>query len=202
MMPIVLGAVFFFAAGYLGVLLAESIVHRLQPFDDGPTPQSPPTALMLAACAAIGAVVTSHASSPAQVGFVAILCVALTGIFYVDLKTGIVPDIFTLGPIAIILAVALLQRDWILLISGIIPVIPFALAAYLSKGRGMGWGDVKLVALGGLALGAQAATLAFAVACIAAVLIAFAKRRTSQPIAFAPYLAGAIALAVPVSALL
>lgn len=200
-MTALLGAAFFAAAAFLGIVLADSIAHRTKPFDDGPAPATPPVALLLLGSAVIGAIVATHAA-PAQIGFVAILWVALIGIWYVDVRCGIVPDVFTLGPLAIILAVALLQRDWMLLISMAIPILPFALAAALSKGRGMGWGDVKLVALGAAVLGAQMATLAFAGACICAVILAYAKHRSAQPIAFAPYLAGAIAVAIPVSALL
>lgn len=196
-----LGAAFFAAAAFLGMVLADAIANGIRPFEDGPAPGTPPTALLLVGSAAIGAIVATHAA-PMQIGFIAVLWVALIAIWFVDVRTGIVPNVFTLGPLAIILAVALLQRDWMLLISMAIPVLPFALAAGLSKGRGMGWGDVKLVALGAAVLGAQVATLAFAAACICAVVLAYAKHRAAQPIAFAPYLAGAIALAIPVSALL
>ena len=56
---------------------------------------------------------------------------------------------------------------------------------------------MKLAALGGAVLGAESATLALALACIVAALVAFARRQTRVPIAFAPYLAAAIAIAMP-----
>jgi leader peptidase (prepilin peptidase)/N-methyltransferase len=72
--------------------------------------------------------------------------------------------------------------------------VPFAVAALASRGLGMGWGDVKLVALGGAVLGWEAAILAFGCACALAVIVALARKRRHEPLAFAPYLVAAIAL--------
>jgi len=59
----------------------------------------------------------------------------------------------------------------------------------------MGWGDVKLAALGGAVLGVQTAILAAAGACLIATFVnVLQKRDKAQPIAFAPYLSSAIAL--------
>ena len=63
----------------------------------------------------------------------------------------------------------------------------------------MGWGDVKLAALGGVALGWQPMIPFFAIACLVAAAIALFRRRKNEPIAFAPYLAGAIGVALTVS---
>ena len=201
-MQAVLGALFFAAAGFLGVVLASTIVPRIRRFGDGPPPANSPDFAIVGICAILGAIITPHAGAPAQIAFFAILFLALAAIWHTDVRTGVVPDVFTVGPLAIIIIVAGIERDWMLLVSMALPAIPFAIAAAMSKGRGMGWGDVKLVALGAAVLGAQTATLAFAAACIAAVLVAFLKHRTTQPIAFAPYLVVAIALAIPVITIL
>ena len=74
------------------------------------------------------------------------------------------------------------------------PPIPFAIAAFASRGRGMGWGDVKLVAFGGAVLGLETAVAAFCGACILAVLIAVWRKALKEPLPFAPYLAGSIAI--------
>jgi prepilin signal peptidase PulO-like enzyme (type II secretory pathway) len=63
----------------------------------------------------------------------------------------------------------------------------------------MGWGDVKLAALGGAVLGGETALLAFAVGAVVAVLVAYRRGRQRQVIAFAPYLAAAIAVALPLA---
>jgi prepilin signal peptidase PulO-like enzyme (type II secretory pathway) len=192
-----LGALFFAAAGYLGVLLGNAFADRTAALEGGPPPQQPPLLLLIGACGAIGMLVTPHAVSQAQLLLIALVCVSLVAIWVTDARRGIVPDVFTLGPLAIMLVVALWQHQWVLFISAAAPFVPFAIAALLSRGRGMGWGDVKLVALGGAVLGAQVSILAFALACLAAVGINYARGRKRGVIAFAPYLATAIGVAIP-----
>jgi prepilin signal peptidase PulO-like enzyme (type II secretory pathway) len=85
------------------------------------------------------------------------------------------------------------------LISAFVAFIPFACLAIVSKGVGMGWGDVKLAALGGAILGFETAFLAFAIGAVVAVVWAYRRGHQKQVIAFAPYLAGAIAVALPLT---
>jgi prepilin signal peptidase PulO-like enzyme (type II secretory pathway) len=196
-----LGAFFFAAAGVVGALLGITFAERLESLDGAPPPQRTPIPLLIAGCALVGALITAHTFSPAQLVVLAIVCVALVAIWIVDARRGIVPDAFTLGPLGIILLVAIWQHEWQFFISAAIPFVPFAIAAMLSKGRGMGWGDVKLVALGGAVLGAQWAIIAFAVACFAAVVMCYARGKQRGPIAFAPYLTAAIGAAIPMAVL-
>jgi prepilin signal peptidase PulO-like enzyme (type II secretory pathway) len=65
----------------------------------------------------------------------------------------------------------------------------------------MGWGDVKLAALGGAVLGGEIALAAFGLGALVAVLYAYLRGRQQQVIAFGPYLAGAIAIALPLATL-
>jgi prepilin signal peptidase PulO-like enzyme (type II secretory pathway) len=199
-LAIVLGFIFFALAGFVGILLGNTASESLQRFEDGPAPLRVPSIALIAACGVIGAIVTPHAQ-PSQVGLIAIVALALVAIWVTDSRTGMVPDVFTLGPLAVLLLVAVVNHHWLLIVSAVVPFVPFAIAAALSKGRGMGWGDAKLVALGGAVLGAEAATLAFAVACGVAVAVAYAGKRGNAPIAFAPYLAAAIAVAIPIGVL-
>lgn len=200
-MEFVLGATFFALAGFIGVRLA-SLIQIEEPFEDGPRPSEPPVVWLIAGCAVVGAIVTGHAASSSQVVLLGILCSVLTAVWCTDVRYGIVPDVFTLVPLAVILLYALFTKQWIIIVSAIIPFIPFAIAAALSRGRGMGWGDVKLVALGGAVLGAQTAVFAFALSCLVAVLIAYVRGQKSAPIAFAPYLVAAIASAMPLGTLI
>lgn len=201
MPAIFLGAIFFAAAGYLGALLGFAFADRLEALPDGPPQQKAPTAILIAACGLIGIVVATHATSQSQILLVALVCVALVAVWITDARRGIVPDVFTVGPLAIMLLIALWQHEWWLFVSAGVPFVPFAIAAALSRGRGMGWGDVKLVALGGAVLGAQMSVLVFALACIAAVAISYVRGRQRGPIAFAPYLATAIGVAIPIGIL-
>lgn len=200
-LSMLLGAMFFGAAAYVGVLLASSMTFDTSVLEDAPSHGEPPVPVLIAASALIGAIVVPHAAGNAQILLLAILCLVLAGIWCTDVRYGIVPDVFTLVPLGLLVVVALLQHEWGIFLSILLPAIPFAGAAVLSKGIGMGWGDVKLAALGGAVLGPQAAILAFALACIAAVIVAYARGWRTGPIAFAPYMAAAIAVAVPVAAL-
>lgn len=191
-----LGAVFFALAAFVGVQVGNAVAESLQRFDDGPQPHDAPASWLIGGCAVIGALTVVHAVAPAQVLLVALVCTSLVAAWCCDARTGIVPDFFTVIPLAIILAVALWTHESWIFVSTLVPFVPFAAAAALSRGRGMGWGDVKLAALGGGVLGAQLSLLAFAIACIVAVVVSRVHRRPA-PIAFAPYLAGAIGIALP-----
>lgn len=202
MSPIV-GALFFAMTGYTAILMAALLTRRIEPYADGPEPCAPPPAwLLVLGCSVIGAVVTANAASGIQIAAAAIACTGLAGAWYSDAKCGIVPDLFSVGPLALVLALGAAEHQWSIFISALIPFVPFAAAAALSHGRGMGWADVKLAALAGAILGVQMALLALAAACIAAVLYARARKAPATPIAFAPYIAGAIAAAIPLAGFL
>ncbi len=150
-----LGAAFFALAAYVGTLVGNAVADTLPRFDDGPPSGRPPIAVLIGASAFIGAFTATHAVAPTQVLLIALVCTALVAILCCDVRTGIVPDYFTLVPLGVMLAIALWSHEWWMFVSAAVPFLPFAVAAALSRGRGMGWGDVKLVALGGAVLGAQ-----------------------------------------------
>lgn len=190
-----LGAVFFAAAAYAGILVASLLpIERLP---DGPQPAQPPIVWLILASAVVGAFVTAHVSSPGAIALLSAFCGILAAICCTDMRYGIVPDVFTLLPLAALLAYAVAARQWQIPVSAAVPFIPFAIVAGISHGKGIGWGDVKLAALGGAVLGAETATVAFTLSCFAAVIVAHLRGRRGVPIAFAPYLAGAIAAAMP-----
>ncbi len=199
-MAIVLGALFFGLAGYVGVLLAGTL--QFDRFEDGPKPSEPPIAVILTGCAIEGALILAHGATPSQIVVFAIVISALAAVWCTDVRFGIVPDVFTLVPLGIILLFGIVQREPEFFVSAAVPFVPFALAAMMSKGRGMGWGDVKLAALGGAVLGGRIALLAFTLSCLVAVFYSYVRGRRGEPIAFAPYLAVAIGAAMPLGALL
>lgn len=194
------GGLIFGAAALLAVFCSDLICARLQPFADGPAPSSPQPVVIVALMAAVGAFVALHGFAASVLAVGAVAAFALTGCWYCDLARGIVPDFFTLFPLGCLILYAAVQGEWRVLISAAVPFVPFALAAIFSRGRGMGWGDAKLVALGGAVLGAQSALVAFALACLAAGLFSRAVGRRGTPIAFAPYLVVTAALALAVGA--
>lgn len=191
----VLGAAFFGLCAYVGVLLSAGI--SAEPYEDGPRPAQPPIALLIAGAALLGAAVLHYDTVPRDLIVDALAICALAAIWCTDMRSGIVPDVFTLIPLAIVCGAALLVRDPWPVLSAVIAALPFAVMALVSKGLGMGWGDVKLAALGGAVLGAPAALFMFSAGCIVAVVHAYATGRAKSPIAFAPYLAASIGVAMP-----
>jgi len=192
-----LGALFFALAAIVGTLIGNAAADKIEPFADGPQPSKPPVALLVFACAAIGAIVVPRAVDPFQIVAIAFVCGALVAAWCCDARTGIVPDAFTLVPLAVLLGAAVWQHAWMMLASVVIVFVPFAVGAILSRGTGMGWGDVKLAALGGAVLGAELSLISFALACLAAVVVHYTMRGKRGAIALGPYLAAAIGLGIP-----
>jgi prepilin signal peptidase PulO-like enzyme (type II secretory pathway) len=190
-------ATFFGTAGFAGILLGNAFCERFLALDDAPPQVKAPPAALVIASAAIGVCVAVRGADQLQLLVIALICIALAAIWVTDARRGIVPDAFTLGPLAVVCLAGAAQHQWMPLISAVVTVIPFAFMAAVSRGRGLGWGDVKLAALGGAVLGFEVAVFAFIVASFAAAAIMFAQGRKGQAIAFAPYLASAIGLALP-----
>ena len=118
-----LGAIFFAATGYVGAILGLWYAERIEALPDGPPAGKAPVVALVAACAIIGAIVTTHASQ-GQVLLIAIVCVALVAIWITDTTRGIVPDVFTLGPLGLILVLAVWQHDWFAFLSAAVPFVP------------------------------------------------------------------------------
>lgn len=192
-----LGWGFFAIAGNAGAMLGSALAERITPFPDGPPQENAPVLALVVACSVVGAILAPHASKTGML-MMALVCFCLVAVSVTDARRGIVPDVLTLGPLAVIFAAAVAQRQLFpFLISAGVPFAAFAAAALATRGRGMGWGDVKLAALGGAVLGAELSLLAFTFACLAAAGISYARKRHYGPIAFAPYLAASIGIAIP-----
>jgi prepilin signal peptidase PulO-like enzyme (type II secretory pathway) len=187
-------------ASFLAIQLGGAVCAKVVPFADGPRPGRPPVVMLVAGSAICGASLSVRGADVPSLGLAGLLVAALAACWYSDVRCGIVPDMFTLVPLGIVLAIAVLMRNPAPFVAATVVFVPFAVAAALSHGRGMGWGDVKLVALGAAVLPLQSAMLAFSGACIVAVVVAAARRKRTEPVAFAPYLSAAMAvtLAFPV----
>ena len=191
---ILLTAAAFAAFAYAGALAAQTYWSSVPQLEDGPEPQAPPIWILVGAAAVIGALCALRGAPPQTLAIVAATVGVLTAIWCVDVTRGIVPDVLTLVPLVALLVAGLLTGRWYVLLAAVVPAIPFAIMAWRTKGLGLGWGDVKLVALGGALLGMQTAILAFGLAAIGAILVARIRRRTTEPLAFGPYLVTAIAV--------
>lgn len=193
-----IGAVVFGAAAACGIAAGKMILPKLPRFDDAPPAVDFPPAALISGAAVVGAAMGLRTPPLILLVITAIVIVGLAGAWYCDAKTGIIPDVFTLAPLGLVLVFGLVQQQWMVLVSAVILFAPFAILALISKGRGMGWGDAKLAALGGALLGVTSATVAFVLASFVAALAAWLKyRKRNAPIAMGPYLVAAIAAALP-----
>ncbi len=197
MLTTALAALLFAAAAWGGTHVADALCENRAPYDDGPPAVAFARWPFALAGAGIGFALAAHGESPAHLALLAFVMLALAGCCAADLSCGLLPDPLTLLPLAVVVGTGALARDWAPLLSAAIVFAPFALAAMLSHGRGMGWGDAKLAALGGALLGAREAALAFMLAALAAAVIARRTGGMRRPVAFGPYLAAAIVAMLP-----
>lgn len=191
MVNIVITALAFSAFAFAGVLIARTYFAG-EPIPDGPPVGEPPVGALVIASALIGAICAYRGMPPEALAIVAASCALLAAIWYTDVTRGIVPDSLTLIPLGAIVVAGFLTGRWYVAVVAIVPALPFAFMAWRTKGIGMGWGDVKLAALGGALLGMKDAMLAFALVSLIAIVIAKINRAEKRPVAFAPYLASAI----------
>jgi prepilin signal peptidase PulO-like enzyme (type II secretory pathway) len=196
LLSVLISTIVFGCASYLGMQLAAALGSRSpRKREDGDPKQTEMLSIGLTVCSAIiGGVLASRGVAVLPFVILGVVTVSLCAAWYSDVAFGFIPDYFTLVPLGLVVVAAFLQREftWMVLWSTVAAFLPFGLAALLSKGRGMGWGDSKLAALGGAVLGFQLSLLTFAAACLALVAVGWIRGRKTEPMAFAPYLAVAI----------
>ena len=196
MIGIIAAALFFGCVAFLGSFASSALCAGITPPADGPPLGKPPVTALIIASAILGGLIIARGGTALQVAIVAIVVFACVASWCSDMTCGIVPDAFTLAPLGALLLFALTHGDWIVFFWAFLPFAPFAGAAFLSRGIGMGWGDAKLVALGGAVLGGPLALLMMAAACITALIGHRLKGIRTGPIAFAPYIAAFICLGI------
>jgi prepilin signal peptidase PulO-like enzyme (type II secretory pathway) len=182
-------------AATCGVIAADFVCSRIQPPENGPVPAVLHPGIPIVLFALLGLVIAARDANVGQMATIALLGIPLVAAWYSDARTGIVPDVFTLVPLAIIAIGVLVRHTWFggvfswgsALSAGVI-FAAFALAALFSRGRGMGWGDVKLAMLVAVLLGLETSLLTLAIACFVATIVSVVRTRGKQPIAFAPYI--------------
>jgi len=140
--------------------------------------------------------------SPA-LGIMAFYACLFIVIFVIDLEHGLILNKVVYPSLVVALLLSLLPQPWLTrwvvtgianaAIGGAIGFALFLLIAIISRG-GMGWGDVKLAALIGLATGFPLVLLAIIMAAILGGIVAVAmviakKRQRRQTIPFGPFLA-------------
>ena len=189
---IIIAGIAFGLFAYAGSLIARVFYADLPVLADGPTPHAPPIRTVVAVCAILGAFCAARNVPPPSLAIIAMVCAVMTAIWCTDMTHGIVPDALTLIPLGAVVLASMMTGHWFAVVAAIVPALPFAFLAWRTKGLGMGWGDVKLAALGGALVGMQDAMLVFAIAGVVAVIVTKLRGRAKRPLAFAPYLAAAI----------
>jgi prepilin signal peptidase PulO-like enzyme (type II secretory pathway) len=183
------------AVAWWGSVLGARLARAQPPLDDAP----PPVRYRQWPFVVLGSIVgaaSAHDVATPEVLLIAVVIGLLAACAAADLRCGIIPDRCSLGVLALVLIVSGFRHDWYPGIGAAVLAVAFACTALISRGRGMGWGDVKLAAAGGALLGPADAALAFAAAAMLAYALALRAGRASQPIAFGPYLAASTAIAL------
>lgn len=130
-----------------------------------------------------------------------LLTSALIVLSFIDFKTYEIP----IGINLIILALGLVRvatdySNWLTYLIGFIAVsLPLAVIYYVTHGRGIGGGDVKLMAVCGLVLGWKLILLAFILGCIVGAIIHLVRMKVSNEdhvLAMGPYLSVGVFIAL------
>ncbi len=194
MTVILITGILFAAAASLGLFAAQYVCAGVEAHDDGPPPSPVPERMLIVASGVLGCICAARGLPLPAMAIVGLACGLLTAVWAADVTRGIIPDVFTVVPLGAVLLAAGLAGHWEVVVAAVVPAVPFAILAWRSRGIGLGWGDVKLAALGGPMIGMQNALIAFTLSCLVAVVVARLRGAKGQPVAFAPYLASAIAV--------
>jgi hypothetical protein len=192
-------AFIFLSLGWFATQIGEWFAEKITPHTDGPATVRlgiTPAIAIAFATAFMGFRFSAHGTAIFSMIFIALVICTLIIACWTDLRTGQVPVVVILPVILLVFGVDIFNKDWASVGSGILLASPFAITAFLSKGRGIGWGDVEIVALGGVVLGLNLGILAFSAACFLSVGVTFLRKKMKEPIAFIPYLTVVIAIAM------
>lgn len=196
MLLAIVSLVLFACAALVGIVLATLVSRDVETLQDAPAPRPVHPLWPIAAMLGLGIVLSLRHASAQQMGLVALAGIPLVAAWYTDAKTGLISDWFTLAPLAVLAAFVVFTHHWFSAYSALIIFVPFAATALLSRGIGMGWGDVKLATFCGTIIGMMAALPAFSAACLAATAVSYARDRGKKPVAFGPYIVGSTLVAL------
>lgn len=139
--------------------------------------------------------------NPVSVALLWVLAALLIVIFVYDLKHFLIPDMMVFGAIFLAVVWQVLQGELIGgIVAGLGAAFFFFMLFLISRGKWMGFGDVKLALFMGLFLGwpniLVALFAAFLVgSVVGGVLVAFKKKGMKSEVPFGPFLIGGTALA-------
>ena len=126
---------------------------------------------------------------------------ALLALSVIDFRTFEIPVGFNIFILILgLIRVATDYKNWLLYLIGLVSVSLFLFAIFaITKGRGIGGGDVKLMAATGLLLGWKLNLLGFVMGCILGSIIHIIRMKVSKEgrtLAMGPYLSLGVVLTV------
>lgn len=126
---------------------------------------------------------------------------ALLALSVIDFRTFEIPVGFNIFILILgLVRVATDYKNWLLYLIGLVSVSLFLFAIFaITKGRGIGGGDVKLMAATGLLLGWKLNLLGFVMGCILGSIIHIIRMKVSKEgrtLAMGPYLSLGVVLTV------
>ncbi|MEN9328306.1 MAG: hypothetical protein RI947_1114 [Candidatus Parcubacteria bacterium] len=143
-----------------------------------------------------GTIVTSMPILTAIAYMAVVSCLNI--IFITDAKYQIIPDsmqiaLLVCSVLLLFTTGVLLTHPWIQVLAGICTLAPILALHIVTRGRGMGFGDVKFAFIMGLLLGIGKGFLALYIgfivgAIVGVVLMTFGTKKLKSKIAFGPFL--------------
>lgn len=140
-------------------------------------------------------ILSSIEGNVVSIVFLLIVFSLLLAILVIDIKYGIIPDAILFPITFLTFGFLILNSEFLIpaFLSGVISFLLFLLIVFATKGRGMGFGDVKYAFFMGtflgfprIIIGIYAAFLTGAV--LSLILIVVRKKRFGQTIPFGPFL--------------
>ena len=129
---------------------------------------------------------------PLLLWLIAAACFILIAL--IDLRLFIIPDGLTIAIVIIGVLMAALKTDYLNhALTAVLSLLAFGFVVFVTRGRGMGMGDVKLAGAIGLLLGFPSSLVAFAAAFIIGAvwgigLILFGNKNLKDAVPFGPFL--------------
>ena len=125
--------------------------------------------------------------------FICLLVSALLALSVIDFRTYEIPIGFNVFILALgLIHLALDYQNWLQYVIGLVAVSMFLYIIYIvTKGRGIGGGDIKLMAACGLLIGWKLIILAFMLGCIIGAVVHLLRMKISKAehvLAMGPYL--------------
>jgi hypothetical protein len=188
-------AAIFGSSAFLALNSAAAIYGTVESARGGAKPGTREAIVSIVVATIFGATLAARGTPLADLAVSDVVIAGLSGAIWTDRTRGAVADWFTLPPLGLVLGLAAFRGSIVATaIAVTLVTLPFAVAALASKGKGLSFGDVTIVAIGAAVMDAQTAIIVYAAVCFIACAVAIARRRRTQSFALSPYLAAAIAV--------